>query len=116
LDGTEALPIATSAYSQHYLEAKSRAGHTVAPTGGVDQVALPEPVTVLEPAPLAAAPTLVRVAAYLLPVRAVETVWFRLHVYVDTAVRRERVVLTHGGGGGDALVRIQRERLLDRFP
>jgi GTP cyclohydrolase II len=116
VDGTEALRIETSAYSQHYLDAKSRAGHTVAPTGGVDPAALPEPVTVLEPTPLAAAPELVRVAAYLLPVRAARTAWFRLHVYVDTLARRERVVLTHGHGGDDVLVRVQRERLLDRFP
>jgi len=58
---------------------------------------------------------LVRVARYLLPVRGAAPAWFGLHVYVDTATRRDRVVLTHGSGGPDALVRIQREELLDRF-
>jgi mono/diheme cytochrome c family protein len=54
--------------------------------------------------------------SYLLPVRGAGAAWFRLHVYLDTAHRRERVVLTHGTGGDDVLVRIQRERLLERFP
>jgi GTP cyclohydrolase II len=115
LDGSEALPVAASAYSRHYLDAKSRAGHTVVCTAGADAV-LPERVTVLEPLPLAGAPHLVRVAAYLLPVGADAIAWFRLHVYLDTAARRERVVLEHGLGGDDVPVRLQRERLLDRFP
>lgn len=116
VDGTEALRVRPSAYSQHYLDAKLHAGHTVAATDGVDAVALPEPVALLAPAPLPDAPRFVRVAAYLLPVRARETVWFRLHALVDTATRRERIVLTHGLRGGEPLVRLQRETLLDRFP
>jgi 3,4-dihydroxy 2-butanone 4-phosphate synthase / GTP cyclohydrolase II len=115
LDGTEALQVAASAYSSHYLDAKSHAGHTIASAGGVDAAALPEAVRVLEPTPLPAAPWLVRIASYLLPVRGAETSWFRLTVYLDTRARRECVVLTHGGGD-DVLVRLQRERLLDRFP
>jgi GTP cyclohydrolase II len=114
-DGTEPLRIETSAYSQHYLDAKSRAGHTVAATAGIDPAELPEPVHVLAPAPLAEAPRFVRLAAYLLPVRSRATAWFRLHVHLDRSTRRERVVLTHGDGDGDVLVRLQRETLLDRL-
>jgi GTP cyclohydrolase II len=116
VDGTEALRIRASAYSQHYLEAKSRAGQTVASTTGIDAAILPETVSVIAPAPLPTAPRFVRIAAYLLPVRNHHTAWFRLHVLHDTAARRDRVVLTHGRNGGEALVRLQRETLLDRFP
>lgn len=116
LDGTESLHIAASAYSQHYLDAKSRAGHTVAHSDGLHDAALPEVVRVLEPTPLATAPWLVRIASYLLPVRGAQTAWFRLTVYLDNRARRECVVLTHGHGGDEVLVRLQRERLLDRFP
>jgi GTP cyclohydrolase II len=116
VDGTEALRIDASAYSQHYLDAKSRAGHTVAATTGIDPALPPEPVAVLTPAPLPAAPRFVRLAAYLLPLRRPEAAWFRLHVYLDIVARRERVVLTHGAHADDLLVRLQREALLDRFP
>jgi GTP cyclohydrolase II len=116
VDGTEPLRIRPSAYSQHYLDAKSHAGHTVAATTGVDAAVLPEAVQVVAPAPLPAAPRFVRLAAYLLPVRGRDTAWFRLHVLLDTTRRRERVVLTHGTNGADVLVRLQRETLLDRFP
>jgi 3,4-dihydroxy 2-butanone 4-phosphate synthase/GTP cyclohydrolase II len=112
--GHEPIQIEPQAFSQHYLEAKARAGHTVAATDQVDPAALPEAVVVVPPAALPEAPRFVRVATYLLPVRAVG--WFRLHAYVDTTARRERVVLTHGRGGDDVLVRLQRETLLDRFP
>ncbi len=115
VDGTEALRVRPSAYSQHYLDAKSRAGHTVATTDGVDAAVLPEAVPLLAPTPLADAPRFVRVAAYLLPVGARDTVWFRLHVLVDTTTRRERIVLTHGARC-EPLVRLQRETLLDRLP
>jgi GTP cyclohydrolase II len=114
--GIEPLQIRTSAYTQHYLDAKSRAGHTVASTIGIDPAVLPEPVVVVEAEPLVTAPHLVRVARYLLPVRTAEAAWLRLHVYVDAATGRDRVVLTHGHGGADVLVRLQRERMLDRFP
>jgi GTP cyclohydrolase II len=114
--GTEPLRVRASAYSHDYLDAKARAGHTVAPTAGIDAAALPERVTVIPPEPLAPGSRLVRLAAYLLPVRGADAAWFRLHVYLDDAARRERVVLTYGDGGGDdVLVRIQRETLLDRF-
>jgi len=115
VDGTEPLRVGASAYSQHYLDAKARAGHTVAPTAGIDPAVPPEPVSVLEPEPLATAPRFVRLAAYLLPVRRAAAAWFHLHVYLDTVARHERVVLTHGAGDGDVLVRLQRETLLDRF-
>jgi GTP cyclohydrolase II len=113
--GTEPLRVRTSAYSHDYLAAKARAGHTVAPTAGVDAAALPERVAVIRPEPLAPGSRLVRLAGYLLPVRGADAAWFRLHVYLDAAARRERVVLTYGSGGDDVLVRIQRETLLDRF-
>ncbi|HXJ32972.1 MAG TPA: GTP cyclohydrolase II RibA [Candidatus Eisenbacteria bacterium] len=116
VDGTEPIRIDASAYSQHYLHAKSRAGHTLARTDGIDPATLPEPVTVASPEALPATPRFVHVASYLLPVRAGAAAWFRLHAYVDTATRRERVVLIHGSGGDDVLVRVQRETLLDRFP
>ena len=116
VDGTEALRVDPSAYSQHYLDAKSRAGHSVAATDGVDAAVLPEAVSVLAPAPLPTAPRFVRLAAYLLPVRGAHTAWFRLHVLLDTTTQRERVVLTHGTDGADVLVRLQRQTLLDRFP
>jgi 3,4-dihydroxy 2-butanone 4-phosphate synthase/GTP cyclohydrolase II len=116
VDGTEPLRIAASAYSQHYLDAKSRAGHTVAATAGIDPAVPPAPVPVLAPVPLATAPRFVRLAAYLLPIRRPEAAWFRLHAYLDVVVRRERVVLTHGDRDDAALVRLQREALLDRFP
>jgi GTP cyclohydrolase II len=116
LDGTEPLRIATSAYSQHYLEAKSRAGHTVAATDDVDPATPPEAVRVIGPEPLVAAPRFVRLASYLLPVRRAAPVWFRLHAYLDARARRERVLLTHGAGGADVLVRLQRDALLDRLP
>ena len=113
--GTEPLRVRASAYSQHYLDAKARAGHTVASTAGIDPAALPEIVAVIEPEPLAPGSRFLRLAEYLLPVRGADAAWFRLHVYLDTAARRERVVLVYGSGGDDVLVRIQRETLLDRF-
>lgn len=116
LDGTEPLQVRASAYSRNYLDAKSRAGQTVASTAGVDAAVLPEPVAMIAPEPLADAPGLVRLASYLLPVRGADAAWFRLHVYLDVVARRERIVLTYGTGGDDVLVRLQREHLLDRFP
>ena len=113
--GTEPLRVRASAYSHDYLDAKARAGHTVAPTAGIDAAALPERVAVIRPEPLAPGSRFVRLAAYLLPVRGADAAWFRLHVYLDAVARRERVVLTYGDGGDDVLVRIQRETLLDRF-
>jgi GTP cyclohydrolase II len=114
IDGHEPLRVDVQAYSQHYLEAKARAGHSVARTDRVDPAVLPEPVVACAPTPLGHAARFVHLATYLLPLRAVG--WFRLHAYLDTAARRERVVLTHASGGDDVAVRLQRETLLDRFP
>jgi GTP cyclohydrolase II len=115
VDCVEPLQVDASAYSQHYLGAKSRAGHLLASTAGVDPATPPEAVEVADPEPVPGASRFVRVAAYLLPVRSVATVWFRLHVYLDTIARRERVVLAYGKNGAEVLVRLQREALLDRF-
>jgi hypothetical protein len=115
-DGTAPTRIAPSAYSQHYLDATTRARPAVAATDGVDPVTPPETVDVIVPEPLPAAPRFVRLASYLLPVRRSAPVWFRRHVHLDTRARRERVVLTYGHDGADALVRVQREALLDRLP
>jgi 3,4-dihydroxy 2-butanone 4-phosphate synthase / GTP cyclohydrolase II len=116
IDGTEPIRVAPSPYSQHYLDAKARAGHTVDPPRDVDPAVPPEPVTAIAPAPLAHAPRFVRLASYLVPIGAARPAWFRLHAYLDAAARRERVVLTHGDDGGEVLVRLQRDTLLDRFP
>ena len=116
VEGTEPLRIPPSAYSRHYLDAKSRAGHTLAATTGIDPARLPEPVEMLGPQALSTAPDVVRLASYLLPVGGDRPAWFRLHVHLETASGRERVVLTHGAGGDDVLVRLQRETLLDRLP
>jgi 3,4-dihydroxy 2-butanone 4-phosphate synthase/GTP cyclohydrolase II len=114
--GSESIRIAPSPYSQHYLDAKSRAGHSVGRTTGIDPAALPEPVTVMGPERVPGAPRFVRLASYLLPLGVERPAWFRLSAYLDTTTRRERVVLAHGDAGTDVLVRLQRETVLDRLP
>ena len=113
---TAPLQIEPSAYSQHYLAAKQRAGHLLISRADVAPVFPPESVPLLDATPLANASHLVRVAAYLLPIGRDATAWFRLHVYLDAISHGVRIVLTYGDTGGRrVLVRIQREQLLDHF-
>jgi 3,4-dihydroxy 2-butanone 4-phosphate synthase / GTP cyclohydrolase II len=124
--GTVSLQQAASPFNLHYLAAK-------APSGGVPTrdgepataAALPEPVTCFEPRTLEGAPHLTAVASYLVPIAVPSPDpatgdgphWFRLHAYFDAATGCDRVVLRYGRNGAVApLVRMQRERLLERLP
>ena len=114
--GTAALQIEPSTYSQHYLATKTHAGHTLISRAEILAVVPPESVSVIDPTPLASAPHLERVAAYLLPIGRNPTVWFWLTLYVDAVSHGMRIVLTYGDtGDGRVLVRIQRTQLLDHF-
>jgi 3,4-dihydroxy 2-butanone 4-phosphate synthase/GTP cyclohydrolase II len=116
--GHRPLAVRASPYSRHYLDAKSRSGHLLASAGG-DAAQPPEMVRRLEPRPLRGVPGVVRLASYLIPLRAPAPTWFRLHLYLDVASRRERVVLTHGTPrrpGAEPLVHVQHDALLERFP
>jgi GTP cyclohydrolase II len=112
--GTRPLEIAAQSFSRHYLAAKSASGHRLHASPG-DVAVPPEPVVAMEPEPVPGAPGMLRIASYMLPVRAGGVTWFRLHVALDPARRRERVVLVHGQAA-EPLVRVQRERLLERLP
>ena len=124
VDVVERIQREASPFNVHYLAAKRGAGHSLASgllasTG----VALPEAVVSFDPTPLEGASYLIRMASYLLPLRASpdgEIAWFRVHVYFDLLAGCERVVLTYGQATKDALpaplVRLQRESLFERFP
>lgn len=120
--GTIPLEHAASPFNLHYLAAKAPAGRVRMQEGqearGAD---LPEPVICFEPCTPDGAAHLAYVASYLAPIRVPPSEaaphWFRLHAYFDTAAACDRVVLTYGRlDGGVPLVRMQRERLLERFP
>jgi 3,4-dihydroxy 2-butanone 4-phosphate synthase / GTP cyclohydrolase II len=120
----DVLPLerAASPFNLHYLTSKSRSGHALTDLAREDlaAAALPETVAYFDPHPLPERPRFVRVASYLLPIRAQakdSVHWFRLHAYFDLASHRERVLFTYGPqGADDALVRVQQESLLARFP
>jgi GTP cyclohydrolase II len=122
---TATLPLRhePSPYNAHYLAAKSRSGHRLDDPGDSARGAeLPERVRYFDPYPLRTAPRFVRLATYLLPV-AVDgeltgvPCWFRVHAYFDLTGGHERAVLEHGPRRASApLVRVQRERMLERFP
>lgn len=116
--GSQPLNSEDSPYNRHYLEAKIRSGHRLLPSRDRALADLPEPVRVFEPYPLAADPRFVHLATYLLPVLdAGGPHWFRLFAYFDLESGVERVVLGYGGEGAAVpLVRVQHERLLERFP
>ncbi len=114
------LPVAVGAspFSAHYLTAKSRSGHLLAP-GRSTLAVLPERVARLRPRRVRGAPRFVELASYLLPLRTPAPAWFRLHLYLDAVTREERVVLTHGMGRRlrrPPLVHVQQDVLLERFP
>ena len=114
--GTEPFALAASPYNQHYLAAKSDAGHRVdAPAADAATAALPEGVEAFAPHPLPAAPRFLRLASYLLPLRLGAPVWFRVHVYFDTVRGVERVVLSYGADEAP-LVRVEPETIERRFP
>lgn len=77
---------------------------------------LPGPVTYFDPHPLQDAPHLIRMASHFLPLDGSggDPLWFQVHIYLDRDSGDERIVLTHGGLR-EPLVRIQRDRLFDRF-
>jgi GTP cyclohydrolase II len=117
--GRRALAVDASPFSVHYLTAKSRSGHLLS-AGGDTAATLPEAVTFRQPRVVRGAPRVLALASYLLPLRAPAPAWFRLHLYLDTATRQERVVLTHGTGRRrervPPLLHVQRDALLERFP
>lgn len=120
--GCTPLAQAPSAFNLAYLAAKSRSGHALdvaaAPAVAAE---LPEPVQVVDPTPLAAAPALLRVASYLVPIPALAAAgavhWLRLHLYVDRDSGRERVVCTLARPRPVVpLAHVHGEALVARFP
>jgi GTP cyclohydrolase II len=120
--GSTALALPPSPFNHHYLAAKADAGHALAIRPDDAEAEPPGPVAAIMPEALPSHPSLVRIGAYWLPVRTRDggdprPQWFRLHAYADLALGRERVVLTYGDGTRTpALVRFQREALLERIP
>jgi GTP cyclohydrolase II len=117
--GAEPLGGDASPYNRHYLDAKIRSGHRLAAADAEAALAeLPERVEDFEPYPLPGRPRYVHLAAYLLPILdAGGPHWFRLFAYLDLDSAVERVVLSFGPASAPApLVRVQDERLLERFP
>jgi GTP cyclohydrolase II len=116
---TRPLAAQTSPWNRHYLAAKRRSGHALADPGPAPAPAAPEPLAPLEPGPADAAGRFVRIAHYRLPVALPgreAPLWLRLRLVYDLAARCERVLLEHRArAGAAALVRVQREALLDRF-
>jgi GTP cyclohydrolase II len=121
----EVLPLerAPSPFNLHYLTAKSRSGHALSDPvrHAVAAAPLPEPIAYFDPHPLTERPRFVRVASYLLPIRALPPAqgvhWLRLHAFFDLAVHRERVLFTYGRDRNALpFVRVERESLLARFP
>jgi 3,4-dihydroxy 2-butanone 4-phosphate synthase/GTP cyclohydrolase II len=116
--GVHPVAVGASPFSVHYLAAKSRSGHLLSAGRGA-AAALPERVVPLRPRPVRGLPGFLELASYLLPLRAPSPAWFRLHLYLDVAARRERVVLTHGlrrRRSEPPLVHVQRDAILERFP
>jgi GTP cyclohydrolase II len=130
IDRLQPIEHAPSPFNVHYLAAKRRTGHVLADAPEMLDAELPMAVETVEPAPLPGAPSLVRLARYLLPVcgrrgsvhgvRSSHTegpVWLCLHLYVDTHSGAEVVVLTLGEDDSRApLVHLQAETHLDRLP
>lgn len=122
-DAIRPLERAASPFNLHYLSAKSRSGHVLSDPvqQPIAAAALPEHVDYFDPHPLRERPRFVRVASYLLPIRALPpghgVHWFRLHAFFDLAIHRERVVFTYRrDASATPLLRVQRESLIARFP
>jgi 3,4-dihydroxy 2-butanone 4-phosphate synthase/GTP cyclohydrolase II len=118
--GSASISQAASAFNRAYLTAKSESGHALdLPATSLLAAELPEPVEAIEPGPLPGAPALLRVASYLLPVRAGDNGgvrWLRLHAWVDCDSGRERIILTPTRPtDAEPLVHVHAETLPGRF-
>lgn len=120
LAGTRALPHRASPWSWHYLAAKTRSGHALAPTPRPPPAPpRPERVEARAAQALAGAPHLVHVATWWIPVRlapAEAPRWVRTHLVVDARHGDEHLVLEVGRPDADAPRRVLRDRLEDRLP
>lgn len=123
IEDVRPLERAASPFNLHYLSAKSRSGHALSDPvrQSIAAAALPDHVDYFDPHPLPERPRFVRVASYLLPIRARAPEhgvhWFRLHAFFDLATHRERVLFTYGRDPtATPLLRVQRELLIARFP
>lgn len=122
LDGNEPLRHAPSPFNVSYLAAKSRSGHALGESATTPIAAEPpEPVEVCEPTAVPGLPHLLRVASYLLPVRALPPAegawWLRVHAYIDCTTGGERIVLTVPRPAAvTPLVHVHDDTLLGRFP
>jgi GTP cyclohydrolase II len=119
--GCTPLAHAPSAFNLAYLSAKSRSGHALDVAAAPPAATLPEAVQAVEPAPVPALPSLLRVASYLLPVWAPPpgdaVHWLRLHLYVERDSGRERIVCTLARPRDVVpLLHVHAETLLARFP
>ncbi len=118
----DVLPLrpGASPFNLHYLASKSRSGHSLPHADPSSAADLPERVHAIEPFRLPGASELVALAAYLVPVRVPalrQPVWFRLHLYLDVALGRERVALTLRARPDAApLAFLGRDVLIERFP
>lgn len=120
--GCTPLAHAPSAFNLAYLAAKSRSGHALdVDNGAAASAELPEAVDAIEPTPLAAEPSLLAVASYLVPIPALAPAvgvhWMRMHLYVDRDTGRERIVFTIPSARDvTPLLHVHAETLHGRFP
>lgn len=112
--GHRRLAVPAQSFSRHYLSAKTEIGHLVDAHPG-DVAVPPERVEPIAPEPVAGMAHGLRLASYLVPLRAPRPAWFRLDLFFDLVRRRERIVLRYGDHA-EPLVRVYRERVLERFP
>jgi GTP cyclohydrolase II len=117
----ELVPLHSGAspFNLHYLASKSRSGHRLPAADASRAAALPAAVEPCEPFALPAAPQLVVLARYFLPVRipgAREPVWFELSLHFDTELGRERIALRLDKDAACApLEFLGRDVLVERF-
>jgi 3,4-dihydroxy 2-butanone 4-phosphate synthase / GTP cyclohydrolase II len=123
IEGIRSLDNEPSPFNLHYLTAKLRSGHSLAPGDSTQQAAeLPESVVAFAPYALEEEPRMVHMASYLLPIRFAEhnghaPSWFHVHAYYDVRSRREQVILTHQRRREvPPLVAMHRESFEDRLP
>jgi 3,4-dihydroxy 2-butanone 4-phosphate synthase / GTP cyclohydrolase II len=113
---TVALRGGACAESAHYLASKSRTGHALDDPGD-GAAELPAPLRYFDPHPLPELPELLRLAAYWLPVRALEQTapqWFHLELFA--CPDGERLLLERSARDGEPVaLRFERCELVDRL-